>query len=230
VSPKRTTAEAELGEAEALGTGDAEALGGGDAGTALVTGGALGTGAGTGVGTGGGGGVGAAGSGADWGAGSGAVADAVGSALAVASALAVGGADTRADGAAGGKGRPEATGATGADALAGADCACPLAAAKSPTAKQSPMLRNRSPETRADVDERTEDLTLGFGSFGHRLGNCKHKSSTARAAPEQGKCALKCPHRPLEPASENSATRVAYAPPHDDDSAPGPRGLAHCRQ
>lgn len=156
MSPKRTTAEAELGNTDALGVGGAEAIVGGAAGTVLATGSALGTGGGSGVGAGVGTGAGAAGAAAGAGSGSGAEAGAEAEALGTAEAGA--GAPAAAEG------RPETRrgGASEGEALAVADCACTRPApSDSPMAKQSPMRRNRSPQTRVDVDKLTEDLTLG---------------------------------------------------------------------
>src|SRR4051812_38005660 len=105
-SPKRTTAEAEAGIADALGAIDADALGGGAMGAALVADDALGAGTRAGAGTGGGSGTGAAisdrGSGAGWGSGGGSGSGAAAEAEAEADA----GADARAADAADDDGRP----------------------------------------------------------------------------------------------------------------------------
>ncbi|HKO51284.1 MAG TPA: hypothetical protein VJV79_26425 [Polyangiaceae bacterium] len=165
-SPKRTTAGTELCTTAALGAGAAEALDGGATGTALALGGA--PGASVGVGAAGAGGAGATASGSGTGAGSG-----VGAAS---EAEGTGAAETRADDAAGGKGRPETTGAGGENGAGGEDgedatealptgpSAHTRPGANSPMAKQSAMRRNQSPQTRADVHELTLDLTLGLAA------------------------------------------------------------------
>ena len=156
VSPKRTTADAELGGADALGAGEPEALAGGTAATTLTTGGALGGGGATG------GGAGAFSGSALGGSGSGSGAEALGAAgtaaEGAAEAEACSAPKAEAEGAALASGRPETAGAA-VPALAATDCACTLPPS-SPITKHSPTLRNRSPPTRADVYELTEDLTL----------------------------------------------------------------------
>ena len=208
-SPKRTTAEAELGKAEALGIGSAEALGSGAAEAALAAGGALGadTAAG-GVATGGGGATGSAGSGSGEGAEAIAVEEGEvegGWRAEAGDAAEPGDADaTKAADSVPGDRRPETSGAGAAEALADADCAKPCACHKSKTVMQSPMRRNRSRQACADLDELTEDLTLG------RAASVTGLATASTILPEQSP--FECPHRPPEAASENSATRVAYAP------------------
>ena|GEM_PF-4239 len=194
-SPKRTTAEAELGEADALGAGVAEALGASAAEAALAGGGALGAGVGGGSGATGAGAAGAGGAG--WSSGSEA-------AEAGAGAEAIGAAETPAEGAAAAKGRPETAAEAADEALPPAASAHTCAGAESPTAKQSPMRRNRSPQTRVDVEEVPLDLTLGRAASVTGLAT----ASTI----QRSQSAFERPHRLPEGASENSTTRVAYAP------------------
>jgi len=214
VSLKRTTADAELGSADALGAGKEEALGGGGAAMALTTGGALGGGAAAG-----GGGSGTFSGGALGGSASGSGAEALGAAespaegaaeaeaCGAAEAEACGAPNAELEGAALADARPEAPGAA-VPALAATGCACTVRPPSSPITKHSPMLRNRSPPTRAVVFEVTEDLTLeqrasvtGFAT-----------ASTIRLARTAPTCAPK-PTWCLEGASGNSEARVAYAAP-----------------
>lgn len=169
-SPRRTTAEAELGKADALAAGAAEALGGGGAGAeAALAGGALGGGAGAGGRTAAGDGTGAAGSGSRSAAGGGSGAGgAAGAGAAGAEEEAAGDAEVRATGAAVDRGRTETDGAKGAEGAEGAaeallavDSARAHRGPNRATAKLSAMGRNQSPHTRTDVDERADDLTLG---------------------------------------------------------------------
>jgi hypothetical protein len=192
VSARRTTPEAELGkgdalsagDAEALSAGDAEGLGGGDAGAALVGEDTLGAGARAGAATTGAGGGVASGSG--WRAESAgeACGEPASRVEAVADALAAG----ETDGAGAAPGGGFGGGNAEAETLAAADCAQTGAAFESPIAKQ--RQRNQSPQTRADVDELTEDLTLGPSASVTGL--------TTASTIERGHAAFACPHRPLE--------------------------------
>src|SRR6185369_13042772 len=86
--------------------------------------------------------------------------------------------------------------------------------------------RNQSPQTRAELNELKEDLTLGVAASVTGFST----ASTIRR--EQS--AFHCPHRLLEPLTN---PRLAKYPadsslrrPNDTDSAPRPRGLTHRRQ
>jgi len=163
-----------MGAADEAGT--ALALDGSAAGTALTDvalsmGGAAGNGVALGRADATGSGWGAAGSGV---AGSGARAGAgAGAGAGTGTGTGVGGVAEEAAGAA--TGRAETIAAAEGNTLAGttcpaaaealaAGCACTRATLDRPTAKQSPKRRNQSPQTRADVNELTEDLTLGHGA------------------------------------------------------------------
>jgi hypothetical protein len=208
VSAKRTTVEAELGTADALSAGVAEApscgatlaLGAGidDAvGSAIGVGAAIGVGTAIGVGVGSGSGRGWAAD-ADPGTGIGESAEAEAEAAAEAEA-------TGNCAAAAGDALPEALADASAEAVAGADCAQSCAGLSSPMANH--RHRNRSPQTRVELDELSEDLTLGVRASVTGF-------TTASTIPHE-KSATECPHRPLEPVAK--VRRQGYFTPANDD-------------
>jgi len=213
VSDKRTTPDAELGAVEALGAGVAEALGS-DAAAALGGGVAFvasGTTAAVAVAVAGGGSLGALGAlgalAAETGAGSGSGATAeaeAGACTAVgAGAETAAAAETGKAGAAEGNGLAETTGKVAAVAPPAGVCARSRFGLNNPRTR--PTHRKQSPQTRADVDELTEVLTLGLESFGHRLHNCKHNCRAAQqnaSARKRGSPRAECPHRHLEPVAK----------------------------
>jgi hypothetical protein len=169
-SAKRTTAETDDTEADALAAGLSATLAGGAAETALALGEALGSGAFGGVVSEPRAGGETAGSGSGSGSGSGAGAEAAAAGGAELEAGTDGEAEADADAEpdatgrgvteAEGAGRAGATAETAADALAGVACACSRAGLTIPrTATQTG--RNQCPQARADVQELTEYLTLG---------------------------------------------------------------------
>jgi len=218
VSLKRTTAEAELGEADAAsGAAVAPALLGGGVTDASGTAGAgafseLAAGVGGSLGAGnslGAFGTAALGMGAGSACGAGAEAGAGATTKFGASVEAAAAADAGGVGAAECTGFAEATGGVAAEALTVGVCAQRRVGLISATSM--PRQRKQSPQTRADVEELIEVLTLEPESFGHRDLNCKQNCRSAL----HGRELWPTSSARIDPRTRGqiSGARVAYAPP-----------------